>query len=289
MRHRMWRCLAIAVLGSVGASAGMITVNGMDDIFYAGQGTVGTNVGTGLGNFPGSVELTQTAFGTPLYIVFNGIPGSVNWCGGDPSMAGTCTTGAAGAADIYGKGGTNFAAVNGLSGIQDTGQIFFLVGVFTSGGTPNGVGPLTMGCSMGNVCPALDQLFVLGAGQDTVFIPGGATNLYFGFADGTPGFTGTIGAYGDNSGALTANYTIGVLDPCAASNSCTPGGAPVVPGPGTMTGGNGQVYALAYNRFSLSGESGTFFDLIPVPEPATFALMGLGLLGLAGWRRRAPR
>src|SRR5579884_694851 len=191
------------------AFAGLITVNATDDIFYAGYGTSPNSAGSGLGNYPNFICVTGDAS-----IQFTSITGTTNFCGGSSG----CNAGADGIANPFNATGTNFSSINSNSGIIYTGQVFFLVGVFTNGSTPSGPAPSTLSYNSSSVLnptfsPLLNQLFFIGDGQgtggtQTFFVPTGATNLYLGFADGTPGFTGTVGAYSDNSGSLSANYSL---------------------------------------------------------------------------------
>lgn len=270
MRQRMLGCLAIAVFGSVGASAAMITVNGTDDIFFGGQ----ASTGTGLGTLPSSISVAGLSV-----FQFTSITGSVNWCGGNAA----CTTGPNGAPNPYAGNGTDFVAgtdgaPSGVLGISVPGQVFFLVGMFTNSGAAG---------------PGLNQPFLIGDGTSSgvttaLFVPTGATNLYLGFADGTPGFTGTIGAYGDNSGTLTAVYDPSLpIMMAPPGSSCDPTQGPCMM---VMSGGPGVVAAAFFEQLG-EGSQGAFLELFTsvstVPEPATFSLMGASLLGLglAGWRR----
>jgi hypothetical protein len=52
--------------------------------------------------------------------------------------------------------------------------------------------------------------------------------------------------------------------------------------------GNGELYALVTNT-PANGIGGIVYQLVPVPEPGTFALFALGALGLFGYVKRVQR
>jgi glucose/arabinose dehydrogenase len=52
--------------------------------------------------------------------------------------------------------------------------------------------------------------------------------------------------------------------------------------------GNGELYALVTNT-PANGTGGIVYQLVPVPEPGTFALVALGALGLLGYVKRVQR
>ncbi len=285
--HRLVKYTAVVLLSNVVGFGGAITVNGTDDIFYAGQ----SSTGTGLGTLPSFIPLGTL---NPQFVQFTSITGSANFCGGSSS----CNVASAdGIANPYGGTGTNFSAPGtGVSGIQYTGQAFFLVGAFTNGSAPSGAAPGTLSYDsssalLGNYAPVLNQLFFVGDGQWTggqqfFVVPSGATSLYLGFADGTPGFSGTVGAYADNSGSFIANFQLG-FDCQQYHGNCSgnTGSAPL-PNPGT--GGSGGGTGIHTLLFFL--QPGGNFNIVAVPEPGTFSLLGASLLGLGlAGRRRARR
>ena len=77
--------------------------------------------------------------------------------------------------------------------------------------------------------PLLAQVFFVGDGrgtgygQQTFYVPTGASRLFFGFADGVPEFgspSGPVnpGAYGDNLGSLNVNYNLNARPSCITRN-----------------------------------------------------------------------
>lgn len=112
---------------------------------------------------------------------------------------------------------------NNLSGVYTTTQNrhMALFGVFTAG-TPAGSAPARLDVTSDaftSLSPVLDQVFLIGDGRvgsggavQQFLVPDNATELYLGFADGfydggVP-FQGRPSAYNDNTGALTASYSV---------------------------------------------------------------------------------
>lgn len=98
----------------------------------------------------------------------------------------------------------------------------FLTGVFLGpanpGTAPSTIDYTTLSSNALSFNPLLGQVFFIGDGLGTgsivqqFFVPSGATRLFFGFADGIPGFGSPStpvppGAYTDNSGSLTVDYS----------------------------------------------------------------------------------
>lgn len=112
---------------------------------------------------------------------------------------------------------------NNLSGVFTTTQSrhMALFGVFVAG-TPAGAAPARLDVTSDaftSLTPLLDQVFLIGDGAvgnggaiQQFFVPNSATTLYLGFADGFPDggvpFQGRPAGYNDNTGALTASFTV---------------------------------------------------------------------------------
>ncbi len=196
------------------------TVLATDNIFYSGQTSTPSGQGT---------LFSGIALGGGQYVTVSA-SGTVDYC--NPNSFPNCVVGPDGVSSaITGYAGTDLSVNgNGVSGLQFVGRQMFLVGVFLDNSVPSGAGPYTLfyddaAALLPQYTPLLNQLFFVGDGQGTggaqqFFIPSGATRLFLGFADGIPGFTGSAGAYDDNSGSL--NVTVSEVN------------SPAVPEPGTM-------------------------------------------------------
>jgi hypothetical protein len=115
----------------------------------------------------------------------------------------------------------------------------------------------------------------------SVTVRDASNNLVFGWAPN--GVTGGVFGGTEISDPFSVNTSVSVL---------APGDVVYDPGAGSfraVTGvlSAGQTYTLAINEES-SANALLVVDAQPVVEPATAALLGLGLLGLAGGRRRVP-
>ena len=124
--------------------------------------------------------------------------------------------------------GTTINSANGIAGISKSNRIMFLVGVFVGASAPNNntsaaANNYDDGDTRVEFNPVIGQTFYIGDGRTTggelqrFYVPGGATRLYFGFADGDT-FSGAPSWYGDNSGNFTVTSDFG----------------PDVPEPGTI-------------------------------------------------------
>ena len=182
------------------------TVLATDNIFYSGQVSTPSGEGT---------LFSGIALSGGQYVTLSAT-GTVNYC--DPNSFPNCVVGPEGVTSaVTGYAGTDLSVNgNGVSGLQFVGRQMFLVGVFLDASVPTGTGPYTLfydnaAADLPQYTPLLGQLFFVGDGQATggaqqFFIPSGATRLFLGFADGIPGFTGTVGAYDDNTGSLNVTF-----------------------------------------------------------------------------------
>lgn len=114
---------------------------------------------------------------------------------------------------------TNVSELLGISGIRADGRGLFLAGVFLSDAAPAQPAPpaldFTGNTGFAQLAPRIGQVFYIGdgltgtgSGQAQQFVvPPEATRLYLGFAD-APGFNGTPGSYGDNTGSLSARVFV---------------------------------------------------------------------------------
>ena len=111
---------------------------------------------------------------------------------------------------------TNVSSTAGISGIQMTNRVMFLVGVFLGPGLPTtapAVADFTGASNQLDYRPLIGQTFFIGNGftdsgtKQNFYIPTGASRLYLGFADGWL-FNGAPSWYADNHGSLTASLSI---------------------------------------------------------------------------------
>ena len=262
-------CISGVILTAASSSlfATTVFVGGMSNIFEAGLGTPGVNVGPNMGAYP-TLGVSFNA-GAGQTITFNsvGLTGETVLCG-----TSNCTaTSGDGASGLAGNTtGTAITSTTGISGITFGSREMFLIGVFLTSAPPtSGTQPATVTFVNGSggydpdgrtnwfdpsTTYAIGQSFYVGDGKtgfcatagavcagstQTWYVPPTATRLFLGFADGgsTGPFSGGFGAYDDNSGGFTVNINTSGLT------------------------------------------AGT-------PEPGTLTLLGLGIVGLGLLRKR---
>jgi hypothetical protein len=100
--------------------------------------------------------------------------------------------------------------------------------------------------------------------------------------ESTLSYTSGIGPDGNFNGAFGSNNNIEQNTPSGFSS----GSSPVLEDLFQMTPGSTGSY-LGY--FDLNPNGTLTFNPEPVPEPTTWAVFGMGLMGLAGWRRMARK
>ncbi len=194
--------LAVAGTSSAGASTVAFKVSGMDNIWGAGLTAAPDPGGDGGGVVPYQAHLPRST----ATVTFSKVKGVVSYGVGSNGPDGATT-------DFD----TDITSTGGVSGLMDTDQYFYLVGVFLGKGQPASA-PTTLDFSddhsFKSLAPQLGQVFFIGDGltgtgtgkTQRFIVPGGAKNLYLGFAD-APDATGPCGAYSDNSGSLKGKVT----------------------------------------------------------------------------------
>jgi hypothetical protein len=120
-------------------------------------------------------------------------------------------------------------AYHGLSGITLDAGSGFLAGVFLTDNEPVDPAPTSLAftnnglagdipTSFSQLTPAINQVFFIGDGLtgngsgsiQQFMVPAAATRLFLGIPDG-PGYHGDPGQYQDNSGGVTASFTIAAV------------------------------------------------------------------------------
>ncbi len=209
--------LGVSSLSPRGAAAGFLTVSGTSDIWAAGQSNASAlNLVAGSGTLPPGYAFTASAGQT---LAFSSVTGSVS-SGGSPTQF----CGPDGYTIFNGtNASTHLAAVGSISGVTSSNRGFFLVGVFTTSGTPSGAAPASPDFSSPinatTETPLINQIFYVGDGTNAlgatlnIAVPVNATNFYLGFADGADSSRGYLawngpnGFYGDNGGSLSATFS----------------------------------------------------------------------------------
>ena len=182
-------------------AATTIRVDGKANIFAAGR--AGTAPMDGM--LPPSYSFSA---GAGKVLTFQSVTGTVQ-CGPTPPWAANGPDGLAYPTDI--------ASYNNISGIVHPRRSMFLVGVFLADSLP-AAAPARLDFTddaFAALSPAIGQTFFIGdgvtgtgAGTPQQFaVPSTATRLILGFADASY-FRGNPGYYSDNSGSLTATFSI---------------------------------------------------------------------------------
>jgi hypothetical protein len=203
---------ALAVAGAAGASdaadrSAPRAVLGTANIFGAGYGDAPAPGGGGGGTAPPGWRLPA---GETRVVMFPSITGSVN-----PLSGSSPDNGPEGDHGANGFGPSDFESLRGISGIVDSKNKMFLVGVFLGDGEPALPAPPRLDFTererFDTLAPVLGQTFFIGDGSGRRYeVPKNATRLYVGFADAYP-FSRQAGYYGNNGGRLEV-VASGVLD-----------------------------------------------------------------------------
>jgi hypothetical protein len=184
---------AIATLVSGAASATThVVVPGTSNPFLAGMssGTTCCDADTAPQESP--VYAAEVVAGATITI--SNVQG---WVENFPASSGDNANGDATNAQTVGS-------FNGISGFSNA-PINALVGVFL-GSSISPTAPASLDLSGGPISdPALQQIFLIGAGPDSFVAPTGATSLYLGTIDGYQ--------WNNNSGAFSLDLSGGVPEP----------------------------------------------------------------------------
>lgn len=179
-------------------------IDGKSVIYYPGDSATSSGLG-------GVAQPTFSLIaGTGRVLTFSSVTGQISFNGG----------GNLNDADGIGNtNSTNILSANSISGISFPNRAGYLVGVFLNG-SPSGAAPASLAydavtSSQTSYSPLIDQTFFIGDGLtgdgvgslQQFLVPDDATTLVLGFAD-APGYNGSPGSYGDNTGSFTASFAV---------------------------------------------------------------------------------
>jgi hypothetical protein len=219
MRLRGFAFLLIVLASSNEVHGTVAIVNSHHNIYGAGLGSGPEVVGDGMN------PLLAASFpaGPNQVLTFPSVAGTVNYYGGSqPSTE--SPDGYGPSFQPYPPGGyptssASFPGFMGLSGLRDTNNGAYLVGVFLTDAPPEEPAPLTLDFSdnknFTSLSPLIVQLFFIGDGLSGTgtgdvqqfHVPETATRLYLGFIDSQ---------FSDNLGSLTAIFQV-VPEPSSLS------------------------------------------------------------------------
>jgi HYR domain-containing protein len=177
------------------------------NIFGAGYNDAPAPGGGGGGTAPPGWRLPA---GEGRVVTFPSITGSVT-----PLSGSSPYNGPEGDHGANGFGPSDFESLRGISGIIDSKNRMFLVGVFVGDGEPPLPAPPRLDFTekerFDTLAPVLGQTFFIGDGSGRRYdVPKSATRLYVAFADAYP-YARQAGYYYNNAGRLEVVAT-GVLD-----------------------------------------------------------------------------
>ncbi len=207
---------SIPLIAAIAASgiplhAATLTIDAIDNIYGAGHTTAPAPSGGGGGTLPPSFTISP---GAGQILTFSSITGSTVYFQG----AGSQPCDSDGNPFVEVRDASSFGGIAGIL----TPTRFPLVGLFLTDAEPIDPAPTRLdftspgGTSFTTLSPAIGQTFSVGDGLtgsgtgdvQQFNVPATATRLFLGFVDthGDPG--DGPGSYSDNTGSLTATFTI---------------------------------------------------------------------------------
>src|SRR5262245_22893220 len=204
--------LLSALLASSAAASSTFpaqTLRADANIFAAGLDTP-PNLPGGGGSVP---PVWQLPAGKARVVSFPRVGGAVNFDHFDRAPKGAAGRGANGGVSSP----TNITSWQGISGLVDTTNSMFLVGVFLGDARPTGSAPPRLDFTDNEdfevLAPRIGQTFFVGAGKASYRVPAGATRLFLGFAkahdpQSLTVFRGAPSYYGVNKGSLQVTVRV---------------------------------------------------------------------------------